>query len=75
LFWRLVDRGLSQERAADKVRDKFLLELCGPDKDTHFFVETILARPKTWVVLGLFYPKLPSRRQGRTDAGPSLFDI
>ncbi|MCL6502150.1 MAG: hypothetical protein K6T86_05650 [Pirellulales bacterium] len=74
LFWRLVDRDLSQERAADKVRDKFLLELCGPDQDTHFFVGTILAHPTTWVVLGLFYPKLQSRRQRRTDAGPSLFD-
>jgi hypothetical protein len=73
LFWRLVDQGLSHKDAADKVREKFLGELCGPDKDTHFFVGTILAHPKTWVVIGVFYPKIqPEKREGAT--GPTLFD-
>ena len=74
LFWRLVDQGLSHEDAADKVREKFLGELCGPGKDTHFFVGTILAYPKTWVVIGVFYPKIrPEKRKAATD--PSLFDM
>ena len=58
LFWRLVDQGLSHEDAAVKVRSKFLGELCGADKDTYFFVGTILAYPNSWVVIGVFYPKI-----------------
>jgi hypothetical protein len=74
LFWRLVDKGLSHKDAADKVREKFLGELCGPDKDTHFFVGTILAHPKTWVVIGVFYPKIqPERRKAAM--GLTLFDM
>lgn len=74
LFWRLVDQGLSHKDAADKVREKFLSELCGPDKDAHFFVGTILAHPKTWVVIGVFYPKVQPEKR-KTDSGPSLFDM
>ncbi len=74
LFWRLVDQGLSHKDAADKVRAKFLGELCGADKDAHFFVGTILAYPKTWVVIGVFYPKIqPEKRNAAT--GPTLFDM
>ena len=65
LFWKIVDQGDSQEKAARKVREKFLSELCGPDKDTHFFVGTILAHPRSWVVIGVFYPKIEH---------PSLFE-
>lgn len=74
LFWKLVDQGASHQEAADKVRAKFLGELCGGDKDTHFFVGTILAHPKTWVVIGVFYPKIQPAN-AKTDAGPSLFDM
>jgi hypothetical protein len=74
LFWRLVDQGLSHKDAASKVREKFLGELCGPDKDAHFFVGTIIAYPKTWVVIGVFYPKIqPEKRKAAT--GPTLFDM
>ena len=74
LFWRLVDRGASHQEAADKVRDKFLNELCGSDKETHFYVGTILAHPKTWVVIGVFYPKIQTGKR-INDSGPSLFDM
>jgi len=67
LFWKLVDNGKTQENAAKHVRDKFLNELCGPGKDTHFFMGTILAHPKTWVVIGVFYPN-----KGR-NLTPTLF--
>ena len=74
LFWKLVDNGHSHEAAADKVKDKFLGELCGPDKNTHFFVGTILAHPKTWVVIGVFYPRLqPDMRKAAK--GSTLFDM
>ncbi len=67
LFWRLVGKGLSHGDAADGVKEKFLGDLCGPDKDTHFFVGTILAYPKAWVVIGVFYPKIqPEKRKAAT---------
>lgn len=57
LFWRMADKGATHKEAAEIVRDKFLNELCGPDKETYFYVGTILAHPKSWVVIGVFYPK------------------
>ena len=61
LYWRLIDGGASEEEACEKVRQKFLDELCGPDKETHFFVGTVLAHPKSWVVIGVYYPKVLPR--------------
>jgi hypothetical protein len=58
LFWKLRDQGDSDDTAAAKVRDKFLGEICAPDTDTHFFVGTHFAHPKSWMVIGLFWPKL-----------------
>ena len=57
-FWRMVDSGSTPDEAAQKVRDKFLDDLCGPDKDTHFYVGTILNYPRKWIVVGIFYPKI-----------------
>jgi hypothetical protein len=74
LFWKLVDQGHSNDDAAKEVRDKFFSELCGPDKDTHFLVGTILAYPKSWVVIGVFYPKISAPRpKGDSDRG--LFNM
>jgi hypothetical protein len=73
LFWRLVVKGCSHEEASRKVREKFLDDLCGSDKDTYFYVGTILAHPNTWVVIGVFYPKSESRR-ATPDSGQTLFD-
>jgi hypothetical protein len=58
LYWNLVDKGAGSEEAVQKVKHKFLSELCGPTKDTHFFVGTILAHPKSWAVIGIFWPKV-----------------
>ncbi len=57
LYWRLVDHGEKPSNAAEKVREKFLTQICSAANDTYFFVGTILAHPKSWVVLGVFYPK------------------
>ncbi len=68
LYWREVDRGKSPRDAAESVRHRFLHELCAPDKDTRFYVGTILAHG-TWVVIGVFWPnrkrqpELPFGRQ------------
>ena len=74
LFWRLVDEGRSHENAAEEVRGKFLGEVCGADKDTHFFVGTILAHPKSWVVIGVFWPKIQPEDPKAVTA-PTLFDM
>ena len=58
LFWKLVDQGKTHDEAAEAVKVKFLDELCGEDRDTHFFVGTVQAHPRSWVILGLFYPKV-----------------
>ena len=73
LFWNLVRQGASPKEAADKVRNKFMDDLCGPDKDTHFFVGTVLAHPKTWVVVRVFYPKIIAGGS-MGDSGPTLFN-
>jgi len=65
LYWRLRDKGLSPADAAQGVKRKFLDELCSKDRDTHFYVGTVLSHPKSWVIIGVFYPKR---------APPSLFD-
>ncbi len=57
LYWRLVDEGASPEEAAEKVKQKFLGEICAPEKETYFYVGTVLKWPKSWVVIGAFYPR------------------
>jgi hypothetical protein len=80
LFWKLVDDGASHKEAAETVREKFLDDLCGPDKDTHFYVGTILAHPKSWVVIGVFWPKktppqsTQKKPQSKRDPNLRLFD-
>ena len=61
LYWKLVDDGAAPDEAAAKVKSKFLNDLCGEDKSTHFFVGTMLEYPNRWIVLGLFYPKIGTR--------------
>ncbi len=56
LFWRCVDSGDSHQSAATKVKDKFLSDICGPDKETYFYVGTVHGHPRSWIVLGAFYP-------------------
>jgi hypothetical protein len=71
LYWRCVDQGDSPLIACQKVRQKFMDQICGPDRDTHFYVGTVLAHG-TWVVIGTFYPK---RGRARPSQTPSLFDF
>ena len=37
----LVDEGASPEEAAEKVKQKFLGEICAPEKETYFYVGTV----------------------------------
>lgn len=61
LFWRVVAKGANDHEAAQEVKKKFLRQICAPDRDTHFFVGTILSHPSTWVIIGVFWPKLPPK--------------
>jgi hypothetical protein len=71
LYWKCVDGGDSPDDACRKVKQKFLEEICGPKRDTYFYVGTILAHPKSWVVIGTFWPKVA---QSGNRASLPLFD-
>ena len=63
LFLNESDRLGSDKAAAESVRNKFLNELCGEEKDTRFFMGTRYPY-NTWLVLGVFWPpKLPPKHQ------------
>lgn len=60
--WELGELYRNEERrlgdrthAAESVREKFLNELCGPGKDTRFFVGTTFPY-NSWIVIGVFWP-------------------
>lgn len=55
LFLKESDRLKSDEKAAASVRKKYLYELCADDRDTRFFMGTVLPY-NTWIVLGVFWP-------------------
>ena len=67
LYWRLVDEGASPEEATEKVKQKFLGEICGPEKETYFYVGTVLKWPKcasAWFLYAVdddFGPFFPPR--------------
>ena len=57
LFWRCVDKGDSHQKAAEKVKEMFLKNICGSQNETYFYVGTMFGHPRSWIVLGAFYPK------------------
>jgi hypothetical protein len=63
LYWNCIDKGSSEEDACRKVKQKFLDQICCPDRDTYFYVGTVLAHG-TWVVIGTFWPKLNQPPKG-----------
>lgn len=48
-------KGTEEERLR-KIREKWLGELCGPSKDTIFFVGNMHLHPRNFLVLGVFWP-------------------
>jgi hypothetical protein len=62
LYRKVRDRHPTRDEILAKVRQKFLDELCGADKDTHFFVGNHSLYPSSFMVLGVFWPpKSPVR--------------
>jgi len=56
LYGNCRDRCSTDQEALQKVRHKLLDELCSSKRDLHFFVGTIKRHPKSWIIVGLFYP-------------------
>lgn len=56
LYRRLRTRRMSPDAIIKKIRQKYLEELCGPAKDTHFFVGNHSRYRKSFMVLGVFWP-------------------
>lgn len=56
LFRNMRDKYGSEKIAVDKVRDRYLNKLCGPEIDTYFYVGTAL-KFGTYMILGVFWPK------------------
>jgi len=65
LYRNLNAKGESPDAIKQKIREKFLDDLCGSSKDTLFFVGNHSSHPASFMVLGVFYPL---RRE------PTLFD-
>jgi hypothetical protein len=68
LYHSLRRDGETPEQACEKVVDKLRDEVCGPGKDTFFFLGNMAAHPHTFTIVGLWYPKKQQARQ------PDLFD-
>ena len=58
-YRRLVRAELSEGVALRKLRDNWLGNLCGPKRDTSFFVGNMQAFPNSFLVLGVFWPPKP----------------
>ena len=41
----------------EKFRQKFEVELM-KQRDLHFFVGTMFLYPQSWIIVGIFYPKI-----------------
>lgn len=57
LYRRLKRSGRSAAGIIDGIKKKWMGELCGSDKDILFFVGNGYQTPKSFMVLGVFYPK------------------
>lgn len=55
-YRRMREESETIEDCLRKVRDKWLDELCGAEKDTHFFVGNMQAHLNSFLVLGVFWP-------------------
>lgn len=56
LYRKMREQHGSEEVACAKVKERFLGRICAHDRDTHFFVGTVLQHA-TWIILGVFWPK------------------
>ena len=51
-------------------RERFLDEMCGPGRDTHFYVGNMHQHPTDFLVLGVWWPTGTASRQGLLELEP-----
>lgn len=56
-----------EDGAFEKVKQMYVDTICGPNKETHFFMGNMQAHPRSFLVLGAFYPS-------RNDS-PTFFEL
>jgi len=54
-LYRKMREQHGESQGLEKVKEKFLNQICSPERDTHFFVGTIL-QYGTWIIIGTFWP-------------------
>jgi hypothetical protein len=47
----------SEQVVLETLRRKWFDEMCGPEKDTYFFVGNMADRPGSFMILGVFWPR------------------
>lgn len=57
LYRNLKNKGDSKEKIKEKIRQKFVDQLCDEKYDTHFFVGTHSRWRRSFMVLGVFWPR------------------
>jgi len=55
LFLNEAARLGDEEKAAQSVKNKYLNEICAPERDVQFYMGTVFPY-NVWIVLGCFYP-------------------
>ena len=54
-LYRNMKNKYGEQNGLLKVKEKFFNQICSPQKDTHFFVGTVLQH-ETWIIIGTFWP-------------------
>lgn len=71
LYLKMRDQ-YGEQGAVEKVRQKYLDQICAPDKDTRFFVGTMYPYNQ-WMIIGVFWP--PKIKAASESEQATLFDI
>lgn len=66
--WRRFRRTYPADRLKDVLHDRWWTKMITPGRATHFFVGNIAARPKTFMLLGLFQPTVQALEAPQQDA-------
>ena len=66
--WRKFRRTYPAHRLTDVLHERWWTRTVTPDRATHFFVGNIAARPKTFMLLGVFNPTIAALTAPRQDA-------
>jgi hypothetical protein len=54
--WKARYRSETDDQINERIRRQWMDDLCGPDKDTVFFVGNMHQHPASFLVLGVFWP-------------------